>query len=86
VAEAGVPGFESSAWFAFFGPAGLPRELTGRIATEVGKVMQAKEIQDKLIGFGAVPLWNTPAQFETYFRGEVVRYARLIKAANVVID
>lgn len=86
VAEAGVPGFESSAWFAFFGPAGLPRELPGRIATEVGKVMQAKEIQDKMIGFGAVPLWNTPAQFEAYFRGEVVRYARLIKAANVVID
>ena len=84
--EAGLPDYKAYSWYGFFGPAGLPRELTGRIASEVGKVMQAKEIQDKLIGFGAVPLWNTPAQFETYFRGEVVRYARLIKAANVVID
>ncbi len=86
VAEAGVPGFESSAWFAFFGPAGMPKELPVRIAGEVTKVMQSKDIQEKMTGFGAVPLWSTPAQFETYFREEAMRYARLIKAANVVID
>ena len=86
VAEAGVPGFESSAWFAFFGPAGLPKELPSRIAGDVTKIMQSKDIQEKITGFGAVPLWSTPAQFETYFRDEMMRYARLIKSANIVSD
>jgi len=86
VVEGGVPGFESSAWFGFFGPAGLPREVPVRLANETSKIMQAKEMQDRMIAFGAVPLWSTPAQFENYFREEMVRYSRIIKAANVVLD
>ena len=86
VAESGVAGFESSAWFGFFGPAGIPRDVSVRLANELTRVMQTRDVQDRMIAFGAVPLWSTPAQFETYFREEAIRYSKLIKAANIAID
>jgi tripartite-type tricarboxylate transporter receptor subunit TctC len=86
VAEAGLPGYESSAWFGFFGPAGVTRELRARIAGEIAKVTQTKDLQDRMLGLGAVPLSSTPQQFDAYFREEVARYSKLIKDAGVTLD
>lgn len=83
VAEAGVPGYESSAWFGFFGPAAMAPALRSRLAAEIGRLLQTKELQDRILAMGAVPLWNTPEQFDAYFRDEAVRYTRVIREANV---
>ncbi len=86
VAEAGVPGFESSAWFGYFGPAAMPRDLRARLASEMTRLMQGAELQDRILALGAVPLWSTPEQFAEYFREEAVRYARIIREANIKLD
>jgi tripartite-type tricarboxylate transporter receptor subunit TctC len=86
VAEAGLPGYESSAWFGFFGPAGVTRELRMRIAAEITKVTQTRDLQDRMLALGAVPLSSTPQQFDAYFREEVARYTKLIKDAGVTLD
>lgn len=86
VAEAGLPDYQSSAWFGFFGPAGIKPELRRRIATEITKVTQTKDLQDRMIALGAVPLSNTPEQFDVYFREEVARYMKIIKEAGVTLD
>lgn len=86
VAEAGLPGFQFAAWFGMLGPAGMAPELRNRVAADLAKVMQAKDLQERLAALGAVSLWGTPDQFEKYFRDEVARYAKIIKAANVRLD
>jgi tripartite-type tricarboxylate transporter receptor subunit TctC len=86
VAEAGLPGYQSSAWFGFFGPAGMRRELRTRVAAEIANVTQAKDLQERMIALGAVPLSSTPEQFEVYFREEVARYAKLIKDAGITLE
>ncbi len=86
VAEGGVPGFESSAWFGLFGPAGMPREARNRIAAAVAKIMQSREVQEQITSMGAVSAWNTPEQFEAYFKEESARYVNLFKTTHIKVD
>jgi tripartite-type tricarboxylate transporter receptor subunit TctC len=86
VGEAGLPGYQSSAWFGFFGPAGMTRDLRRRVADEVTKVTETRELQERMLALGAVPLTNTPEQFDVYFREEVARYAKVIREAAVTLD
>lgn len=86
VAEAGVPGYESSAWFGFFGPAGMPADIRTRLATEMTRLMQTRDLRDRILGMGAVPLTSTPEEFSAYFASESVRYAKLIKEAKITLD
>jgi len=86
VAEAGVPGYESSAWFGFFGPAGMPLTKRSRLAEEMIRLMQGEELRDRIVALGAVPLWSTPEEFEAYFGKEQVRYERLIKEADITLQ
>lgn len=84
--EAGLQGYQYSAWFGFFGPAGMTPQLRTRIAGEISKVMQTRDLQERMIALGAVPLSNTPQQFEAYFREEVARSTKLIKEARLTLD
>jgi len=86
VAEAGLRGYQYSAWFGFFGPTGMTPHLRTRIADEIAKVMQTRDLQERMIALGAVPFSNTPQQFDAYFREEVARYMRLIKEARITLD
>lgn len=86
VAESGVPGFQAGAWLGFFAPAGTPRDIRVKLATEVTKIMQSKDMQDRLVAMGAVPLWGTVDQFENYFKEEATRFAGVVKASNVKLD
>jgi tripartite-type tricarboxylate transporter receptor subunit TctC len=86
IADAGLPGFQCSAWFGFFGPAGITRDLRRRIAKEIVNVIESKDVQERMLALGAVPLSSTPEQFDAYFREEVARYARVIKEANVRVE
>ena len=74
------------AWLGFFAPAGTPRDIRVKLAAEISTIMQTKDMQDRLVGMGAGPMWGTVDQFETYFREEGTRFAKVIKAANVKMD
>jgi tripartite-type tricarboxylate transporter receptor subunit TctC len=80
IAEAGQPGGSYEGWVALFGPAGLPREISTRIAADGARAVRAPDIQDKL---GGDPAGTTPDDFAAKFRTEVGRYAKVIKEAKV---
>ena len=86
IAESGLPGFEAGAWLGFFAPAGTPRDIRVKLAAEISTIMQTKDMQDRLAGMGAGPMWGTVDQFETSFREEGARFAKVIKAANVKMN
>ena len=52
LAESGVPGFDVSTWFAFFVPTGTPRAAIDRINGEVVRIMQSKDMSERLQGMG----------------------------------
>ena len=75
--------FESDNWYAFFVPAGTPQEIVTRLNSEILKALKAPDIIDYMSHDGADPVGSTPAELAAHYRSEVVRYAKLIKTANI---
>jgi tripartite-type tricarboxylate transporter receptor subunit TctC len=86
VAEAGVPGFDVSAWAGVIVPAGVPKAIVARLNAEVNKALAAPAVADKLPELGLIVAGGTPEQFGEFIRKESVRWADVVKRANVKAD
>jgi tripartite-type tricarboxylate transporter receptor subunit TctC len=77
------PEFESDNWYAFFVPAGTPPDIVAKLNAEILKALKAPDVIDYLSHDGADPVGSTPAELAANYRREIVKYAKLIKAANI---
>jgi len=83
IAEAGVPGYESSTWFGPLAPVKTPREIVVRLNTEILKILQRPDIKSRFASEGAEGLGSTPEEFGAYIKSEIDRWGKVIKAAGV---
>jgi tripartite-type tricarboxylate transporter receptor subunit TctC len=83
VAESGLPGYEVSAWFGVFGPAGLPQPVVDRLNAEIARALAAPDLQQRLASQGAETLAGSPDQFAAYLKGEVAKWAKVVRNAGV---
>lgn len=81
-AEAGLPGFEASAWFGLLAPAGTPADIVKRLNDEVQKSLAAKELRDAILTQGLEPMGNTPEQFAALIAEDIARWSRVVKASG----
>lgn len=86
IAEAGVPGYEASAWYGLFAPAGTSRDIVNRLNTEVVRALQLPEIRQRLLALGAEPVGNSPDQFSVFIRMEYEKWGRVAKSAKITLD
>jgi tripartite-type tricarboxylate transporter receptor subunit TctC len=82
-AEAGLPGFEVDFWLGLLAPAGTPKEIIDKLATEVTKILSTPDFGERLVGAGMAPFISTTAQFSALIDAERAKYAKVIKAANI---
>src|SRR4051794_15768842 len=83
MSEAGVPGFDSTAWFALFGPPGLPGEIRTRLheaAVAAGKGAGARE---RLAAAGAEISGAGGEELASLIRGDIAKWGRVVKAGNI---
>ena len=83
VAEAGIKGYESIAWYGLVAPAGLQHAVLDKLSAEVIKGTKSKDMQDALIKQGAEPVGNGPKEFAAFIQSETVKYARVIREAGI---
>ncbi len=86
IAEAGVPGFQTSVWFAMFGPPNMPPELTAKIHADVSKVLdlpQTKEFFAKN-SFERVPL--SPSEFAKLVADDSKHWEAIIKQVGAKLE
>ena len=67
-------------------PAGTPADIVAKWNAEINRVVGLPEFQERLAAMGATPKVGTPAEFNAFLKSEVERYAKVVKAANVVVD
>jgi tripartite-type tricarboxylate transporter receptor subunit TctC len=84
--EAGVPGFESSAWFGLFAPAGLPAEVRARVHEAALAALNAPDARERLVAAGADPAGDSGEDFVRQIRADMARWAQVVKAANVKLQ
>ena len=83
VAESGLPGFEVSNWIGLFAPVGTPPEIVAKLNAEVQKIMRSPDVQKRLEAEGARFIPTTPEQFAAFQKDELVKWAKIIKDANI---
>ncbi|TMH82680.1 MAG: tripartite tricarboxylate transporter substrate binding protein [Betaproteobacteria bacterium] len=87
IAEAGdLPGFDMRGWIGLLAPAGIPRELRMRLATESRKILQAPEMRERFIALGLEPAGLMLDEFADFLKKQNNRYASIVKQANVKAD
>jgi tripartite-type tricarboxylate transporter receptor subunit TctC len=83
VAESGVPGFSTGAWWAVFGPAGMPPAVADKIRIEVARILGTPEMQKIFAANTMERVDLTPAQFAQFIRDDLDNWGRQIKAAGI---
>lgn len=83
VAESGVPGYEVDGWYGFYGPAGLSRDLVGRLQVETRRALFHAETAERLVRTGNTPLASAPDTFASFIKAEIDKWARVIAAEGI---
>jgi tripartite-type tricarboxylate transporter receptor subunit TctC len=82
-AEAGVKDAESPLWFGIWGPAGMPKALVDKIAADIHRAMQSKDVVERLAGLGTDPMDMSTDEFGRFVRKEAATYEVLVKKAGI---
>jgi tripartite-type tricarboxylate transporter receptor subunit TctC len=82
-AEAGLPGYETGAWYGLYAPAKTPKEVVAKIQQDIAEQLKRPEVLDRLKQMGATPVGSTPEAFAAFTRTEYERYAKVVRAANI---
>ncbi len=83
VAEAGVPGYEASAWFTIAAPANTPREIIEKVNKSVNKYMAEPETAAKMRKLGADPVGGSPEDMAKLIADETVKWKKVIDFAGL---
>jgi len=86
VAELGYPQFESTAWWALFGPAKLPDGITKKLRSDTEKVAQSAAFKDRLGNLGVQPNTEFKESLANFQTSEIAKWARVVRDSGATID
>lgn len=86
VAESGVPGYAYDVWYGLVFPGGTPRDIVGKTAGEVGKMLNSPEVGKRFSTAGLEPAPNTPDAFAALIAQEIPKWQKVVKAANIRVE
>ena len=77
--EAGVPGYEATIWLGLMAPAGTPKPIIDKLNAAVNEVVRRPDIIKLWKDQGAMPMSMTPDEFDKYLRGDIAKWAEVVK-------
>ncbi len=86
VAEAGVPEYEASTWFAVMAPKGISADIVKKLNGELNAALKLPDVRARLDQLGAEPLGGTPEDVAKLLHSEIAKWSAVIKAANIHVD
>jgi tripartite-type tricarboxylate transporter receptor subunit TctC len=86
LAESGLPGFEIGSWQGVFAPAGTPAPIVRRLNTEIVKILNLPEVNEKLAGLGAEIVADSPEEFAALVKFEIVKWSDVVRKSGAKVD
>lgn len=86
LAEAGVPGFELTAWFGVAAPAGTPPDIAAKLNAEIQRFLATSEAKDRFLKSGVEPVGGSSEQFGGHIRREVAKWAKVVADSGAKVD
>jgi len=82
IAEAGVPGYESTIWLGLMAPIGTPKPIVDKLNAEIAAIMRRPDVVQSWAAQGAEPTFMTPEQFEAFLRKDIEKWANVVKISG----
>jgi len=86
IAEAGVPGFDVSSWFAFFVPAKTPAPIIDKMHKDIVAALAYPPVRERLEPLGAALVGSTPEELARHLKSEMDKWGPVIRDAGIKID
>ncbi|MBO9355148.1 tripartite tricarboxylate transporter substrate binding protein [Bordetella petrii] len=86
IAEAGVSGYDSVAWYGLFAPAGTPAAVIDRINKETAEVLKDPEVRKQLVDAGLLPHISSPQEFAAYIATDSKKWGDLVKVNDIKVE
>jgi tripartite-type tricarboxylate transporter receptor subunit TctC len=86
LSETGLPGFDIYTWWGFMAPAGTSREIVAKWNAEVTRILRSPEMKAFFAQQGAEPAPDSPEQFAALIKGEITKYAKIVKQSGAKVD
>ena len=83
MAEAGVPGYDLTAWFAAFVPAGTPKPVIDKLNAAFKAALADPKVTQSLLNAGIEPTSSTPEELKAFATSETEKWAKIVKAAGI---
>src|SRR5579862_4865264 len=87
VSESGLPGYQATAWFGLFGPAGMPRDIVMKLNTEVQRIFSDPAFRARFLDpqmFESMA--ETPEEFTAFIKAERAKWAKVIREADIKLE
>jgi tripartite-type tricarboxylate transporter receptor subunit TctC len=86
IAESGLPGYEVTNWYGVMAPAGVPKDVLGKIHADVERALKQKDVQQRFEAEGGDPTPTTPEQFAAFIKNEVVKWGKAVKESGAKVE
>ena len=86
VTEGGFANFEERSWVGYFAPAGTPAAIVKKLNSEINQALGMTDVRARLDALGLEPQPGTAAEFSTYVKTEIAKWAQIVKTAGVTAD
>jgi len=86
LAESGLPGYEANVWFGVIAPANTPDGVIKKLNKEIVEIIRDDKIRNRLVEMGLNPVGSTPQEFQALLDAEKVKWADVIKKANIKVQ
>jgi tripartite-type tricarboxylate transporter receptor subunit TctC len=86
IAEAGVPGFEATAWFMLLAPAKTPQEIVQQVSRAAQAILARPDVRARFAQEGGEPAGLTPERTAAYLKSEIARWGKVVKDAHIQVE
>jgi tripartite-type tricarboxylate transporter receptor subunit TctC len=84
--ESGVRGYAVTGWYGMYAPAQTPADIIARLQAEIRKALDTADVRESLEKTGNEPVGSTPEAFRAFVQSEIVKWAKVVKAANITAE
>jgi tripartite-type tricarboxylate transporter receptor subunit TctC len=86
IAESGYPGFEATAWWAVFAPAGLQADATAALSEATAKIVRSDDFRAKLEPLGVAPMVLSGNEFAEFQKAELAKWGKAVRDSGATMD
>jgi len=84
--ESGLAGFDVTSWQAVAAPKGTPKDIINKLQADIAKGFRAPDLTQRFTEQGFEVVANTPAEASAFFKEEIDRWAKVVKASGAAVD